>query len=223
MLHCSVENLCTASESHHKYEFFRPEFGWSLQSQEGLKAIENYEYWFFQACQSSMFVIINDTIFTDLRRLGGIEGPNAGRTVSSRTVTLVAARFASFLESKTVSATLEVLANTFPGQGNSGGSDQPPAFVAAEIARSTFSIFCYLPSIFSLNNTLLKFISTLLIFINTLLILSIFCRTQSEIRVHILSEMFDVCFLPSLSCFYQVSLPSRVQWDLQCWKYSISE
>ena len=177
-----------------------------------------------------MFVIINDTVFTDLRRLGGIEGPNAGRTVSSRTVTLVAARFASFLESNTVSTTLEVLANTFPGQGNSGGSDQPPAFVAAEIARSITSIIFYLPSL-SISNppslsikTLLVLIIALLIFIDTLLMLSIFCRTQSGMRVQLFIAVFFACFLPSLSCFSKIDFtPTQEQGDLQCRKFSIKE
>ena len=71
-----------------------------------------------------------------LKALGGVEGPSAGQRQKHRSLLLIIARYLSYLESQTVSSVLELLANTFPGQGNSGGSDQPPAFVAAEIARS---------------------------------------------------------------------------------------
>jgi hypothetical protein len=39
------------------------------------------------------------------------------------------------MENTAVLHVMEVIAATFPGQGGSSGSDQPPAFVAGEVAR----------------------------------------------------------------------------------------
>ena len=39
------------------------------------------------------------------------------------------------MENTAVLHVMEIIAATFPGQGGSSGSDQPPAFVAGEVAR----------------------------------------------------------------------------------------
>ena len=48
---------------------------------------------------------------------------------------LLLARLSDFLEAHTVVQVLETLAAIFPGQGTAAGEDQPPAFVAGEVAR----------------------------------------------------------------------------------------
>jgi hypothetical protein len=48
---------------------------------------------------------------------------------------LLLARLCSAMEEAAVPAAMEALALTFPGQGGGLGSDQPPAFVAGEVAR----------------------------------------------------------------------------------------
>ena len=76
---------------------------------------------------------------TGLRRLVALDGPNASQMEKHQDVLLVLARVASFLEAETVSMALELLANLFPGQGNAGGSDQPPAsetlFIGPQLAE----------------------------------------------------------------------------------------
>ena len=39
------------------------------------------------------------------------------------------------MENTAVLHVMEIIASTFPGQGGGSGSDQPPAFVAGEVAR----------------------------------------------------------------------------------------
>ena len=39
------------------------------------------------------------------------------------------------MESTAVLHVMDIIAATFPGQGGGSGSDQPPAFVAGEVAR----------------------------------------------------------------------------------------
>ena len=48
---------------------------------------------------------------------------------------LLLARLSDFLEAHAVVQVLETLAAIFPGQGTAAGEDQPPAFVAGEVAR----------------------------------------------------------------------------------------
>lgn len=72
----------------------------------------------------------------ELRKVGGIDGSNAGQLKQGyRGIILILARITRFLETEIVPMALELLANLFPGHGSSAGSDQPPAFVAAEVAR----------------------------------------------------------------------------------------
>lgn len=49
---------------------------------------------------------------------------------------LLLARVVEAMESKSVIQVLELLAALFAGQGAAAGSEQPPAFVAGEVARS---------------------------------------------------------------------------------------
>ena len=48
------------------------------------------------------------------------------------------AKIVSFMESNAVVKVLELLAGLFAGQGASAGGDQPPAFVAGDVARCGF-------------------------------------------------------------------------------------
>ncbi len=48
---------------------------------------------------------------------------------------LLLAKLCSFLENQGVVKVMEVLAAVFPGQGAGSGGEQPPAFVAGEVAR----------------------------------------------------------------------------------------
>ncbi len=48
---------------------------------------------------------------------------------------LLLARLCLFMETNAVLHVMEVIAATFPGQGGGSGGDQPPAFVAGEVAR----------------------------------------------------------------------------------------
>lgn len=48
---------------------------------------------------------------------------------------LLLSRLTSFMEASTLVRIMETLAAVFPGQGASAGGDQPPAFVAGEVAR----------------------------------------------------------------------------------------
>ncbi|KAK9817324.1 hypothetical protein WJX74_004288 [Apatococcus lobatus] len=48
---------------------------------------------------------------------------------------LLLAKLCEFLESQGVAKVMEVLAAVFPGQGAGSGGEQPPAFVAGEVAR----------------------------------------------------------------------------------------
>lgn len=64
---------------------------------------------------------------------------------------LLLARVCSFMETNALAHVMESLAATFPGQGGSSGSGQPPAFVAGEVARwartqQAYVIHPYLPS-----------------------------------------------------------------------------
>ena len=49
---------------------------------------------------------------------------------------LILARLLESLESRSVVSVLELLASLFAGQGAAAGSEQPPAFVAGDVARS---------------------------------------------------------------------------------------
>ena len=51
---------------------------------------------------------------------------------------LMLAKIVSFMESNAVVKVLELLAGLFAGQGASAGGDQPPAFVAGDVARCGF-------------------------------------------------------------------------------------
>ncbi|DBB17629.1 TPA: hypothetical protein ACH3X3_002673 [Trebouxia sp. C0006] len=59
----------------------------------------------------------------------------SGRTTPPAGLLLLLAQLCSFMENTAVLHVMEVIAATFPGQGGSSGSDQPPAFVAGEVAR----------------------------------------------------------------------------------------
>ena len=48
---------------------------------------------------------------------------------------LLLARLCSYMESQLVVRVMETLAELFAGQGTASGGDQPPAFVAGEVAR----------------------------------------------------------------------------------------
>jgi hypothetical protein len=48
---------------------------------------------------------------------------------------LLLARICMFMENNALVHVMETLAATFPGQGGSSGSGQPPAFVAGEVGR----------------------------------------------------------------------------------------
>lgn len=48
---------------------------------------------------------------------------------------LLAARLADVVEGEVIARILETLGECFSGQGASAGGDQPPAFVAGEVAR----------------------------------------------------------------------------------------
>lgn len=71
---------------------------------------------------------------------------------------LLLAKLCAFLESQGVVKVMEVLAAVFPGQGAGSGGEQPPAFVAGEVARSVpfpiyphsfphFPLHLFLPSL----------------------------------------------------------------------------
>lgn len=59
---------------------------------------------------------------------GSAEPPPTG-------LVLLLAKLCAFLESQGVVKVMEVLAAVFPGQGAGSGGEQPPAFVAGEVAR----------------------------------------------------------------------------------------
>lgn len=59
----------------------------------------------------------------------------SGRTTPPAGLLLLLAQLCSFMENTAVLHVMEIIAATFPGQGGSSGSDQPPAFVAGEVAR----------------------------------------------------------------------------------------
>ena len=48
---------------------------------------------------------------------------------------LLLARTCIFMQSTALPHVMETLAGTFPGQGGSSGSGQPPAFVAGQIGK----------------------------------------------------------------------------------------
>lgn len=48
---------------------------------------------------------------------------------------LVLAKLCSFMEGTAVLHVMEIIAATFPGQGGGSGGEEPPAFVAGEVAR----------------------------------------------------------------------------------------
>ena len=48
---------------------------------------------------------------------------------------LLLARTCMFMQSTALPHVMETLAGTFPGQGGSSGSGQPPAFVAGQIGK----------------------------------------------------------------------------------------
>ena len=61
--------------------------------------------------------------------------PQEAQTLAPGFVLLLA-RLAESMESRSVVHTLELLASLFAGQGAAAGSEQPPAFVAGDVARS---------------------------------------------------------------------------------------
>eukprot|EP00951_Prasinocladus_malaysianus_P033688 scaffold334865_cov39-Prasinocladus_malaysianus.AAC.1 len=48
---------------------------------------------------------------------------------------LLLACLCTFMEGRVIALCMEQLASKFPGSGGGGGGDQPPAFVAGELAR----------------------------------------------------------------------------------------
>lgn len=59
----------------------------------------------------------------------------SSRTVPPPGLLLLLAQLCSFMENTAVLHVMEIIAATFPGQGGGSGGDQPPAFVAGEVAR----------------------------------------------------------------------------------------
>lgn len=58
-----------------------------------------------------------------------------GVTATQPGFVLLLACLAESVESKSVVSVLELLAVLFAGQGTAAGSEQPPAFVAGDVAR----------------------------------------------------------------------------------------
>ena len=63
---------------------------------------------------------------------GGEEG---ARELQPPGLLLLLARLCGFMEGTAVEHVMETLAAAFPGRGGGSGGDQPPAFVAGEVAR----------------------------------------------------------------------------------------
>jgi hypothetical protein len=63
---------------------------------------------------------------------GGEEG---AREAPPPGLLLLLARLCGFMEGTAVEHVMETLAAAFPGRGGGSGGDQPPAFVAGEVAR----------------------------------------------------------------------------------------
>ena len=60
---------------------------------------------------------------------------STGRQAPPAGLLLLLSQLCSFMESTAVLRVMETIAATFPGQGGGSGGDQPPAFVAGEVAR----------------------------------------------------------------------------------------
>ena len=69
---------------------------------------------------------------TSVVQAGGEEG---GREPPPPGLLLLLARVCAFMEGTAVVHVMETLAAAFPGRGGGSGGDEPPAFVAGEIAR----------------------------------------------------------------------------------------
>ena len=59
----------------------------------------------------------------------------SGRTPPPPGSLLLLAQLCSFMENTAVLHVMDIIAATFPGGGGGSGGDQPPAFVAGEVAR----------------------------------------------------------------------------------------
>ncbi|KAL3158433.1 hypothetical protein ABBQ38_010667 [Trebouxia sp. C0009 RCD-2024] len=69
------------------------------------------------------------------QQTGNQEVVPSGRTIPPPGLLLLLAQLCSFMENTAVLHVMEIIAATFPGQGGGSGGDQPPAFVAGEVAR----------------------------------------------------------------------------------------
>ncbi|KAA6417142.1 MAG: hypothetical protein FRX49_12897 [Trebouxia sp. A1-2] len=72
---------------------------------------------------------------TKAKQTGQDAAKPSGRSTPPAGLLLLLAQLCSFMENTAVLHVMEIIAATFPGQGGSSGSDQPPAFVAGEVAR----------------------------------------------------------------------------------------
>lgn len=72
------------------------------------------------------------SVVTLVVQAGGEEG---GREPPPPGLLLLLARVCAFMEGTAVVHVMETLAAAFPGRGGGSGGDEPPAFVAGEIAR----------------------------------------------------------------------------------------
>ena len=57
---------------------------------------------------------------------------------------LLLARLCGFMEGTAVVHVMETLAAAFPGRGGGSGGDEPPAFVAGEVARCAWPLYDFL-------------------------------------------------------------------------------
>lgn len=66
----------------------------------------------------------------------GLEDPPTPEKPPQSGFVLLLARLADAMEGESVAAVLDLVAANFAGLGAGAGSDQPPAFVAGDVARS---------------------------------------------------------------------------------------
>ena len=72
----------------------------------------------------------------------GLEDPSDAAKTPTPGFVLLLARLADAMERESVAGVLELVAAGFAGQGVGAGGDQPPAFVAGDVARSETPVIC---------------------------------------------------------------------------------